>query len=58
MIANDSQSYPNNSSIVDATGAGEIAAGLVNHYYLYRFLAEQGDDFPRATIISLNQARD
>ena len=46
MIANDVQSYPNNSSIVDATGAGEIAAGLVNHYYLYRFLAEQGDEFP------------
>jgi iron(III) transport system substrate-binding protein len=26
--------------------AGEISVGLVNHYYLYRFLAEQGESFP------------
>jgi len=38
--------YPNNVAIVDAVGRGEIDAGFVNHYYLYRFLAEEGEDFP------------
>lgn len=46
MIANDVQVYPNNTSIVEATAAGEVSVGLVNHYYLYRFLAEQGESFP------------
>ena len=46
MVANDVQEYPNNASIVEAVGNGEIQVGLVNHYYLYRFLAEQGESFP------------
>ena len=44
--ANGATVYPNNTSIVDAVGRGEVDVGFVNHYYLYRFLAEQGDDFP------------
>ena len=44
--ANGVTAYPNNTSIVDAVGRGEIDAGFVNHYYLYQFLAEQGDGFP------------
>ena len=40
MIANDVQSYPKNTPIVQAVIDGEIAVGLVNHYYLFRFLAE------------------
>ena len=40
MIANDGQVYPKNTPIVAATGVGEISVGLVNHYYLLRFLAE------------------
>lgn len=40
MIANDTQVYAANTPIVEATGRGEIELGLVNHYYLYRFLAE------------------
>lgn len=43
MIANDVQVYPKNTPIVEATGRGEIELGLVNHYYLYRFLAEDPD---------------
>ena len=31
---------------VAAVGAGEIDVGLVNHYYLHRFLQEEGDKFP------------
>jgi iron(III) transport system substrate-binding protein len=46
MIANGVQSYDNNVAIVEAVGKGEILAGLVNHYYLYRFLDEQGESFP------------
>ncbi|MFT7598829.1 MAG: iron(III) transport system substrate-binding protein [Acidimicrobiales bacterium] len=37
---NDVQTYPNNNAIVAAVGRGEIEVGLVNHYYNYRFLAE------------------
>ena len=40
MIANDTRVYAKNTPIVEATGRGEIELGLVNHYYLYRFLAE------------------
>ncbi len=43
MIANDVQSYPKNTPIVQAVIDGEIVAGLVNHYYLFRFLAEDPD---------------
>ena len=43
MIANDVQVFPKNTTIVEATGRGEIELGLVNHYYLYRFLAEAPD---------------
>lgn len=43
MIANNVQSYPKNTPIVQAVIDGEIAVGLVNHYYLFRFLAEDPD---------------
>ena len=46
MIDNDVQVYPKNTPQVAAAAAGEIDVGLVNHYYLYRFLAEEGEDFP------------
>lgn len=45
MLANDTVRFDGNAQIVEAVGAGEIEVGLVNHYYLYRFLAEQGDEF-------------
>ena len=44
--ANDPKTYPNNSSIVLAAESGEIDAGFVNHYYLYRLLAEKGENIP------------
>lgn len=43
MIANSVQSYPKNTPVVKAVIDGEIVAGLVNHYYLFRFLAEDPD---------------
>ncbi len=44
--ANNPKDFPNNTTIVAAAGSGEIDVGFVNHYYLYRFLAEQGESFP------------
>lgn len=40
LVANDAQSYAGNSAIVAAVGRGEIALGLVNHYYNYRAVEE------------------
>lgn len=44
--ANNPLVYPNNTPVVAGVGAGEIDVGFVNHYYLYRFLAEEGEEFP------------
>jgi len=38
--------YPKNTPIVAGTAAGEVDVGFVNHYYLHRFLAEEGEEFP------------
>jgi iron(III) transport system substrate-binding protein len=46
IMANDPTDYPNNIALVDAVGRGEVDAGITNHYYLYRFLAERGAGFP------------
>jgi len=40
MKANGVRDYPKNGAIVQAVAAGEIELGLVNHYYLYQFLAD------------------
>jgi len=44
--ANEPKVYDNNSAVVQAVGAGEIDAGFVNHYYVFREIAEQGEAFP------------
>ena len=46
MQANEPKFYPKNTPQVAAVAAGEIDVGLVNHYYLFRFLAEEGESFP------------
>lgn len=43
--ANNPVVFEGNAPIVEAVGAGEIDVGFVNHYYLYRFLREQGEGF-------------
>lgn len=45
ILANNPVIYENNTGIVAAVGAGEVEVGFVNHYYLYRFLAEEGESF-------------
>jgi len=43
IASNDPQKYEKNSAIVAAVDGGEIEVGLVNHYYLLRLQAEQGE---------------
>jgi iron(III) transport system substrate-binding protein len=40
LQANDVRFYPNNTTVVQAVGRGDIQVGLVNHYYLYNLLAD------------------
>lgn len=47
ILANGAVPYDNNAAVVEAVAAGEVSVGFVNHYYLYRFLAED-PDFPVA----------
>ena len=44
-MANDPGVYPKNTPIVAAVASGEIEAGFVNHYYLHRFIAAEGEGF-------------
>ena len=45
MLANEPIVYPKNTPQVAAVAAEEISIGLVNHYYLHRFVAEEGESF-------------
>jgi iron(III) transport system substrate-binding protein len=45
IIANQPIEYDKNTSLVSAVAAGEVDIGFTNHYYLYRFLREEGDSF-------------
>ena len=45
IVANDPQEYEKNTPTVAAVGTGEVEVGFVNHYYLYRFLSEEGESF-------------
>lgn len=44
--ANEPKVYEGNDAVLAAIAAGEVEVGFINHYYLMRQLAEQGDDFP------------
>ena len=44
--ANEPKVYEGNDAVLAAIAAGEIEVGFINHYYLMRQLAEQGDSFP------------
>ena len=45
ILANNPRVYPKNTPQVAAAAAGEIDVGFVNHYYLFRFVTEEGDGF-------------
>jgi iron(III) transport system substrate-binding protein len=42
MVANDVQTFDNNVLVLNAAEDGVIALGLVNHYYWYEQVAEEG----------------
>jgi iron(III) transport system substrate-binding protein len=42
---NNAEEFPNNAAAVEAVARGDVDVAFVNHYYLYRFLAEQGESF-------------
>jgi iron(III) transport system substrate-binding protein len=46
MIANEPVAFESNGPIVRAVAAGEISAGLVNHYYKYEIQAEEKTELP------------
>ena len=46
MESNDTESFPDNSSIRDAIAAGEIDLGLINHYYVAQAQEEEGRGYP------------
>ena len=43
IVANDPTTYPNNISILDAVNRGEIALGLINHYYWFEAAVDDPD---------------
>ncbi len=43
--ANDPEEFPNNAAAVEGVARGDVDVAFVNHYYLFRFLAEQGEGF-------------
>jgi iron(III) transport system substrate-binding protein len=46
IVANRPKYYAKNTPTVKAIADGEIDVGLVNHYYLYRFIRKEGEKFP------------
>ena len=45
LKANNPRTYPNNIAALQAVANKEIDIAFLNHYYLYRFLAERGEGF-------------
>ena len=45
IMSNNPKVYAKNTPTVAATAAGEVEVGFVNHYYLHRFMAEEGETF-------------
>jgi iron(III) transport system substrate-binding protein len=45
LKANDPVDFPNNIAAITAVHNGEIDVAFLNHYYLFRFLEEQGQSF-------------
>ena len=51
FAANQPVAYEKNGAVRDAVNSGEVAIGLVNHYYLYELIAAEGAD----SVVAVNQ---
>ena len=49
--ANEPKAYANNGAVRDAVDAGELSLGLVNHYYLWQRIVQEGE----ANVTARNQ---
>lgn len=52
--ANEPKAFDNNILVLDAVDSGQVALGLVNHYYWYERVAEKGASGVKAKIHFLN----
>lgn len=43
LAANDALTFPNNIAILDAVNRGEVAMGLINHYYWFEHAVDDPD---------------
>ena len=50
FAALEPQAYDNNNAVLDAVNGGQASIGLINHYYWYERVAEQGPDAVAARI--------
>lgn len=50
IVANEPKAYSGNTGIYQAVADGEVEVGLSNHYYLFRFLDQQGEGFPARAV--------
>jgi iron(III) transport system substrate-binding protein len=57
MQANDVQTYENNIQILDAVESGQVALGLLNHYYWFERAAEVGQD-AMSSVVAYTEAGD
>jgi len=46
MMANNMTAFDNNADALRAVARGELAGALVNHYYKYEVMREEGHDIP------------
>jgi iron(III) transport system substrate-binding protein len=51
FAANEPKAYANNGAVRDAVNSGQLALGLVNHYYLWQRLAVEGE----GSVVARNQ---
>lgn len=52
--ANEPKAYDNNILVLDAVDSGQVALGLINHYYWYERVAEKGEAAVNARLHFLN----